>query len=59
MENAGITQQEISRLKKRRDELISTACTRFERDRLFEEVKEINRRLQVLHRKIGEQGSES
>lgn len=55
MEEIVITQQEITRLKKRRDQLVSTACTRFERDRLFDEVREINRRLQVLHRRIGEQ----
>lgn len=44
-----ITQQEIIRLKKRRDKLLNTACNRFERGTIFQEVKSINRRLQVLH----------
>lgn len=44
-----ITQQEITRLKKRRDLLLNRACNRHERATLFQEVKSINRRLQVLH----------
>jgi hypothetical protein len=57
MEDLVITQQEITRLKKRRDDLLSTACTRYEWREIFDEVKAINRRLQVLHRRIGEQPS--
>jgi ABC-type phosphate transport system auxiliary subunit len=48
-----ITQLEISRLKKRRDQLLNTACTRFERKKILGEVKEINRRLRVLHQELG------
>lgn len=59
MEDLVITQQEITRLKKRRDELLTTACTRFEWGAIFDEVKAINRRLQILHRRIGEQSMHS
>ena len=52
-----ITQQEVMRLKKRRDELLTTACTRFEWVDMLGEVKAINRRLLILHRRIGEQPS--
>ena len=48
-EDPAITQQEIIRLKKRRDKLLNTACNRYERGTIFQEVKSINRRLQVLH----------
>lgn len=51
-DDPAITQQEIVRLKKRRDKLLNTACNRFERGALFEEVKSINRRLQVLHERM-------
>ena len=52
-----ITQREISRLKKRRDQLLNTACNRFERAKIFEEVQEINRRLKVLHQELGGQST--
>ncbi len=48
-EDPAITQREIIRLKKRRDKLLNTACNRYERGTIFQEVKSINRRLQVLH----------
>lgn len=51
-EDPAITQQEIIRLKKRRDKLLNTACNRLERGTLFQEVKSINRRLQVLHERM-------
>lgn len=54
METEAITQQEIARLKKRRDQLLNTACTRFEWVDLLEEVKQINKRLRVLHRRLGQ-----
>lgn len=52
-----ITQREISRLKKRRDQLLNTACNRFERKKFFEEVQAINRRLMVLHQELGQQST--
>lgn len=54
-ENEVITQREISLLKKRRDQLLNTACNRFERPALFEEVRRINERLRVLHVQLGRQ----
>lgn len=51
-DDSAITQQEIIRLKKRRDKLLNTACNRFERGTIFQEVKSINRRLQVLHERM-------
>lgn len=51
-EELAITQQEIIRLKKRRDLLLNTACNRHERGELFQEVKSINRRLRVLHERM-------
>lgn len=55
METEAITQREISRLKKRRDELLNTACNRFERAEIFEEVKRINEMLRTLHIRLGRQ----
>lgn len=51
-DDLAITQQEIIRLKKRRDLLLNTACNRHERGKLFQEVRSINRRLQVLHERM-------
>ena len=51
-ESEAITQREIARLKKRRDELLNTACNRFERPHLLEEVRRINEKLRVLHLKL-------
>ena len=56
-ENRAITQQEIYRLKKRRDELLNTACNRFERPDILEEVKRINEQLRVLHIRLGQSKS--
>lgn len=55
MESEAITQREIARLKKRRDELLNTACNRFERAQILVEVKRINEGLRVLHQKLGQQ----
>lgn len=51
-EEFAITQQEIIRLKRRRDQLLNTACNRHERGEIFQEVKSINRRLRVLHERM-------
>jgi hypothetical protein len=53
MEREAITQREISRLKKRRDELLNTACNRFEREEIFKEVTRINEMLRTLHVRLG------
>lgn len=53
-ESKAITQREIYRLKKRRDELLNTACNRFERPAILEEVKRINEELRVLHIRLGQ-----
>lgn len=55
VETEAITQREIDRLKKRRDELLNTACNRFERAELFAEVKRINEALRTLHVQLGRQ----
>lgn len=52
-EKEAITQQEIAHLKKRRDELLNTACNRFERPSILAEVRRINEKLRVLHLKLG------
>lgn len=52
-EKEAITQREIAHLKKRRDELLSTACNRFERPKILAEVRRINEQLRVLHLKLG------
>lgn len=57
-ETEAVTQREIARLKKRRDELLNTACNRFERAAIMEEVKRINELLRVLHVKLGRQSAE-
>lgn len=51
-DDLAFTQHEIIRLKKRRDLLLNTACNRHERGAIFQEVKSINRRLQVLHERM-------
>ncbi len=58
METEAITQREIARLKKRRDELLNTACNRFERVEIMREVKRINQQLRTLHVKLGRQSME-
>lgn len=58
METEAITQREIARLKKRRDELLNTACTRSEREDIMREVQRINERLRMLHVKLSRQSME-
>lgn len=58
METEAITQREIARLKKRRDELLNTACNRFERVEIMREVKRINQQLRTLHVKLSRQSME-
>lgn len=58
METEAITQREIALLKKRRDELLNTACNRFERADILKEVKRINAMLRTLHVKLGRQNLE-
>ena len=45
--------EEVLRLKKRRDVLLSTACNRQERPDLLAEVREINRAIQALQKRRG------
>lgn len=45
--------EQIRRLKERRDTLLSTACNRQERERILQEVREINRVIQALLKKRG------
>lgn len=52
-ESEAITQREIALLKKRRDVLLNTACTRFERPKILAEVRRINEKLRVLHVQLG------
>ena len=47
-----ITQQEILRLKRRRDELLNRACNRHERPRILEEVRSINRTITGLDARL-------
>ncbi|MEX0820852.1 MAG: hypothetical protein WD021_01800 [Rhodothermales bacterium] len=58
METEAITQREIGRLKKRRDELLNTACNRFERADIMAQVKRINERLKVLHVRLGHESTD-
>lgn len=58
MDTEAFTQREISRLKKRRDELLNTSCNRFERVVIFDEVKRINEMLRTLHVKLARQSQE-
>ena len=53
-ESRAITQQEIHQLKTRRDQLLNTACNRFERPDILDEVKRINEQLRVLHIRLGQ-----
>lgn len=54
-EDEVITQREIVRLKKRRDQLLNIACNRFERPQILAEVRRINEKLRALHVQLGRQ----
>ena len=45
-------QNEILRLKRRRDELLHRACIREEQPKIMEEVRAINRRLHELQGRL-------
>ena len=44
-------QEQITKLKKRRDELLNQACNRQERPEIMKEVRAINREIQTLEEK--------
>lgn len=44
-------QEQITILKKRRDELLSRACIRQERPEIMKEVRAINRKIQTFREK--------
>ncbi len=44
-------QEQITTLKKRRDELLNRACNRQERPEIMKEVRAINRKIQTLEEK--------
>ena len=45
-------QEQIIRLKKRRDELLNQACNRQELPEIMKEVRAINREIQTLEEKL-------
>ena len=44
-------QEQITKLKKRRDELLNQACNRQERPEIMKEVRAINSKIQTLEEK--------
>ncbi len=45
-------QEQITTMKKRRDELLNRACNRQERPEIMKEVRAINQKLQALEEKL-------
>ncbi len=45
-------QEQITKLKKRRDELLNQACNWQERPEIMKEVRAINQKLQALEEKL-------
>ncbi len=45
-------QEQITTLKKRRDELLNRACNRQERPEIMKEVRAINQKIQALEEKL-------
>lgn len=48
MPDRELSPKEVARLKRRRDKLLNTACTRQERRDLLSEVRQINQRLREV-----------
>lgn len=47
------TREQITRLKERREKLLSTSCTPLERRRLLKQVRHINRKIRTLRQRLG------
>ncbi len=45
-------QEQITKLKKRRNELLNQACNRQERPEIMKEVRAINQKIQTLEEKL-------